>query len=33
VDQIRALVLCRLPGWVPGRRVLRRVRRSMRPLG
>jgi len=32
VEQIRALVLCRLPGWVPGRRVLRRVRRSMRHL-
>jgi Peptidase S24-like len=32
VEQIRALVLCRLPGWVPGRRMLRRVRRSMRPL-
>jgi hypothetical protein len=32
VEQIRAMVLCRLPGWVPGRRLLRRVRRSIRPL-
>ena len=32
-EQIRALVLCRLPGWVPGRRLVRRVRRSLRRPG